>query len=81
VKLISCELLCQIINKNNLGNKRQIIKVSLKTKGGFFTILNSGVTLKANLFKSYCLSKSEKKLIEDTQKKVNKFKKATKVFF
>lgn len=80
-ELTSCDFLCKIITKNNLGNKEQIIKVSLKTRGGLFTIFNSGLTLQANLFKHYCLSESEKELIKDIQRKVNRLKKETLVSF
>jgi len=76
--LTSADFLCEIITDNNLlGQKNTTIAVSLKTKSGAFTRLNSGTTLKAMLFQGYLYQESEKKLLSDCQKEVHRLRKNT----
>lgn len=74
----SADFLCKITTDNNLlGEKNTTITVSLKTKSGSFTRLNSGTTLNAMLFKNYPFQELEKKLFLDCQKEVQKLRKNT----
>ena len=60
------------MDNSQFGKKGKKLKISLKTKGGSFTVFNGGTTLRSNLFQGYPFSKAQKKLIANCQSEVKK---------
>lgn len=74
----SADFLCEVISADSkFGNLGDKVSISLKTQGGSFTLLNSGVRLTSNMFKGFNYSASELDLIKDCQNQVNELKNTT----